>query len=162
MPKLTPDLVARLLAAVTAGRPLDRQPGGGGRSSAMDVLGALGMARTSAWGVAIILAKYTQDHAAAAEVERRALRFTWLTWLNTAPENHTITVTQAKALAGLVTGHHLDPSKRRRANLRGCAKALGVHHQTYRAKFLPHYQRLFAELLYQEETATRELLRKLG
>jgi hypothetical protein len=162
MGQLTPDLVARLLAAVTAGKTMDRMPGGQGGGNTMNVLAALGMSKASAWGVAIVLAKYTQDKRAEKEARLTTIRWAWLAWLRTAPADQSVTIHQVQALAELAVTHHLNPAKRRAATIRGMARKLGVHHQTFRAKFKRQYQAAFQELQYQEESAIRAMLRKLG
>jgi len=155
--------LAQLLAKATAGASMEPGTGGDtkGPNRAMDVLGALGMSGASAWGAMILLASYQDDDQAMGYVLNRATRFAWQTWLRTAQDSHTVTTKQIRLLAKMAVAHHMNPAGARRHNVLKRAKFLGVNHQTFQRKFRPHYQRLMAELQYQEEEAARKLLKRL-
>jgi hypothetical protein len=155
--------IAKMLAQVTAGSTIKPNIGGGGSVRTVNmVMGALGMGKAGRAGTLILLANYCEDESARRWAEGWLARWSWITWLKVGDPDANISVNQMKKLVSVALGQHIDPEAGRRTSLKAIAELVGINHQTYSKKYRRHFQRLKAEIAYQEAEAISALHRHLG
>lgn len=155
------DKVAMMLARVTAGCPVKDEGPPSTTSNVNLVMGAMGMGKAGRFGSLVLLANYCDDEAARRWAEGWLARWAWVTWFKVGQGEFTVTTRQITDLAKLALTHHINPALARQTSIKKAAKLIRVNHQTYRLKYLKHYQRIRAEIAYHESQAIAALMKHL-